>query len=711
MRKQRSLFFTFLVTATMAAGLSSCQPAASSGPGGSSSIIEDDEEYIVKFNNNFDGTVIKVTVKAGEKVSLPENPTRPGYIFGGWFMDYRDDCTEQFDAATPITKDLTVYAKWTQNVQEHLVTFHYQDKVTSDLVVVVDHGATVAAPETPLYPDGTMVFTGWYIDAVCSKTYDFTVAVNADLDLYAGWRQSKATVTFNYNYTGAPEATRTVVEIGVPMTAPTEPTREHYDFLGWFDRSVGGEVYDFGQPVASDMTLYAHWEESEFLVSFDANGGTFADATQTSAYIQRGASAASFASELEAKLSFVGHDFKGWFAEKYDPSSDQDATAGKTPADLSSITSATTIYAGWALSSYTVSFDLNYTDAPEGPADQTVKYGKLATEPTTPIRDGYLFGGWFVDAECTEQFTFDMQVTGAMNLYAKWIKEQEQHDPVTVTYYVGSGVYATKQVAFNAAASTNAPSDPTKTNAIFAGWFRDTAFTQKFNMSANLSENVSVYAKFLDRYTFEAEAIDFTGKSGFGTSTSSYEEQMIYDGAYIRGGPDNVSNGFFVRELYYNGATLDFVITSSKAVTDAVLDLRVSSESYRFFTVKEVDNKEYNYLSKDEFRIAVNADLDNDNMPTSWLDYGGLYMPMGNLEDKEDLSDNKTPFEECRISTSISLNEGDNYITLWVSNNNDHGGTFHAEAPIIDCIYLYSDAKLSMIDYEFYKLPGVNMKE
>ena len=53
------------------------------------------------------------TVVAGQKVSAPVDPTRDGYSFGGWFADAA--CTQPFDFEVPVTKSVTVYAKWTKN--------------------------------------------------------------------------------------------------------------------------------------------------------------------------------------------------------------------------------------------------------------------------------------------------------------------------------------------------------------------------------------------------------------------------------------------------------------------------------------------------------------------------------------------------------------------------------------------------------------------
>ena len=709
MQKKTTLLLTLLVTSAMASPLTSCgNRGDSSGSGGTVSSVDLEEEYVVKFNNNFDGTVIKVTVQGGKTVALPEDPTRPGYIFGGWYMDYRDNTTDKFDPNTPITADITVYAKWVQNISEHVVVFHFQDRVTSDSTVLVDDGDLLELPADPEYPDGTMAFTGWYTDVNCTVPYNKDAPVKGDLDLYAGWRVSKATVTFNYNYTGAPDSTSVVVDLDAPMDEPTEPTRAHYAFIGWFDRALGGTKFDFSKPVTSDMTLYAQWEENEFLVTFEANGGTLAQGAANSGYVVKGTSAETLAATVANDLVFAGHDFVGWYDEALDTDVE---SISATSADLSDIQGRRTVYAGWVLATYTVTFDLNYVGATGTPAAQKVKYGKTAAQPTDPVRDGFIFNGWYLDAAGTTAFTFDMTITADTTLYALWIDENAPHDPVTVTYYVDGSVYDTKTVEFNKAASTNMPTDPTKDLAIFGGWYSDPSFTTKFNANAKLIKNAVAYGKFLVRQTFEAEATNLEGKIGMGTSTNSFEESMLFDYGWVRDGtPETVSNGWFIRELYYNGATLDFEIESDKDVDDAVMYLRVSSEHDRFVSHPVVNNVEYNYLSKDEFKIVVNGEYDNDGRPVTWLDYPGLYMPMANLVAVEDLSDDKTPFEDCFISSQISLSKGTNFITLMVDNYNSHGGTFQAEAPMVDCMYLYSDATLSMFDWEYYTRPNVNVK-
>ncbi len=69
------------------------------------------------------------------------------------------------------------------------------------------------------------------------------------------------TVTFDYNYEGAPEDTVVVVERRTTVTKPaTDPTRDGYTFLGWTTDESGYSPYDFNTSVTTDLTLYAAWE-------------------------------------------------------------------------------------------------------------------------------------------------------------------------------------------------------------------------------------------------------------------------------------------------------------------------------------------------------------------------------------------------------------------------------------------------------------------
>lgn len=72
-----------------------------------------------------------------------------------------------------------------------------------------------------------------------------------------------------------------------------------------------------------------------------------------------------------------------------------------------------------------MTFRLNYSGATEPFLVQTIAspYG-TATEPATdPTRSGYVFGGWYTEAECTNEVDFDTVLSAGATYYAKWTAE------------------------------------------------------------------------------------------------------------------------------------------------------------------------------------------------------------------------------------------------------------------------------------------------
>lgn len=72
------------------------------------------ESWTVAFNSNGGSACdTKFVATADGKLVKPADPTRDGYTFGGWFTD--EACTQAYDFSTPVTADLTLYAKWTKD--------------------------------------------------------------------------------------------------------------------------------------------------------------------------------------------------------------------------------------------------------------------------------------------------------------------------------------------------------------------------------------------------------------------------------------------------------------------------------------------------------------------------------------------------------------------------------------------------------------------
>ncbi|MFR6291092.1 MAG: S-layer homology domain-containing protein, partial [Peptococcaceae bacterium] len=87
----------------------------SSGGGGSVT------RYTVTFDYQYDDKVEKETVTKGSKLDKPADPTRTGYIFGGWYTDEACTTAWNFESDT-VREATTLYAKWVKDASVEVVT-------------------------------------------------------------------------------------------------------------------------------------------------------------------------------------------------------------------------------------------------------------------------------------------------------------------------------------------------------------------------------------------------------------------------------------------------------------------------------------------------------------------------------------------------------------------------------------------------------------
>lgn len=85
----------------------------SGGGGGSSSV----SSYTVSFNTNGADKIASRTVKKNETAKEPAEPKKDGFVFDGWYSD--KNLTVKYDFAEKVTKNITLYAKWTESTKDN----------------------------------------------------------------------------------------------------------------------------------------------------------------------------------------------------------------------------------------------------------------------------------------------------------------------------------------------------------------------------------------------------------------------------------------------------------------------------------------------------------------------------------------------------------------------------------------------------------------
>jgi uncharacterized repeat protein (TIGR02543 family) len=115
-----------------------------------------------------------VTKVGGGTVSLPADPTRAGYTFGGWFTA-KDGGETAFAATTSVTANITVYAKWT--LVSYTITYTFNSGTNFDdnpaEYTIESALITLAAPTCTGY-----AFGGWYAEAGFTNTVTEIAAGN-----------------------------------------------------------------------------------------------------------------------------------------------------------------------------------------------------------------------------------------------------------------------------------------------------------------------------------------------------------------------------------------------------------------------------------------------------------------------------------------------------------------------------------------------------
>lgn len=141
---------------------------------------------------------------------------------------------------------------------------------------------------------------------------------------------------------------------------------------------------------------------------------------------------------------------------------------------------------------YTVTFEMNGHGTAIAP--QTVASGESAKRPEAPTAEGFTFGGWYTDADCSDGklYSFSDPVTEDITLYAKWEAEKEY----TVTFDMNGHGTAIAPKTVASGKTVERPEDPTAEGFTFGGWYEDSTFSKLFDFSTAITKNVTIYAKW-----------------------------------------------------------------------------------------------------------------------------------------------------------------------------------------------------------------------
>lgn len=187
-----------------------------------------------------DSEYAKQVLPSGTLATRPDTPaTTPGCTFGGW---NKADGTAWDYASDKVTDNITLYAKWAANTY----TITFDTAGGSEIAPITqDYGTVITAPEAPTREGYT--FIGW------DKEIPTTMPAE-NMTVTAQWKINRYTITFDTN--GGSEIAPITQDYGTQITAPADPTREGYTFIGW------DKTFPTTMP-AENITLKARWKDIE----------------------------------------------------------------------------------------------------------------------------------------------------------------------------------------------------------------------------------------------------------------------------------------------------------------------------------------------------------------------------------------------------------------------------------------------------------------
>ena len=305
------------------------------------------------------GTV-NIVVKNGESFTAPSGVglTRPSGNTDSYFWWLGSDGKSYVPGAMIPAGVASLTAQWT--ALTYSVTLHENGgTLSSGNVTSYNYGEGATLPTAGDMTREGYTFAGWYDNEALTGTPVMTIS-NTEMgnkEYWAKWEINQYTITFDT--AGGSTVASITQDYGTAITAPADPTKEGYTFIGW-DKAIPSTM------PAENVTITAKWKVNQYTITFDSNGGSeIAPITQ-----DYGTAIAAPADPTREGYTFIGWD---------------KAIPATMPAENMIIT------AKWKVNQYTITFD---TNGGSEITPITQDYGTAITAPANPTREGYTFIGW-----------------------------------------------------------------------------------------------------------------------------------------------------------------------------------------------------------------------------------------------------------------------------------------------------------------------------
>lgn len=402
---------------------------------------------------------------------------------------------------------------------------------------------------------------------------------------------STANPIVTYDYNDGTSKTATATYTGTALTLPT-PTRDGYTFAGWFTDATSGTPVSNPYTPTDNTTLYAHWTENKYTLSYNANTpNPWSLAASKIPYTV--ASMPTDASDVRVttvstttptcyqnnSTNYAIYSFNNWNTEADGSGKSYDAGASIT------LTENTTLYAQWTAAPFSIKYyDSDNTELTNlTPASYT--YGTDVTFPT-PTKTGYTFKAWHQTSITGTVVTSTGSNFGDFVLYAEW--EAITVTTYTVTYNVNGGTCDKTSDTYTTGGTALTLPTPTYTGYTFQGWYDAATGGTKIGdagTSYKPSKDITLYAYW---ELIPTEECNYIKNNTTLSATKGYDfgNQVMYiknkDSKYVTSQSDTCSPAKY---RYY----ADTVIVQIKSTGSALSAIRFQGKHSGDRSVSKVE--------------------------------------------------------------------------------------------------------------------------
>ncbi len=203
------------------------------------------------------------TITYNTQATEPTAPTKPGYVFSGWYLS---NVLFEF-TTTNVTSDITLVAKYTE---EELTVIYRNDDNSIIETIYVSYGNTITVPALPASRAGYSL--AWSENLTNVQIYE-------DKDVIAVYTAIVYTINY-YNLvngmTHTNKTSYTINDATFNLTAPTN-LPAGTTFAGWYDNPGlnGDAVTSVPNGSTGNKAFYAKLDVTTYTIQYVLDGGQF----------------------------------------------------------------------------------------------------------------------------------------------------------------------------------------------------------------------------------------------------------------------------------------------------------------------------------------------------------------------------------------------------------------------------------------------------